>query len=403
VPPWSAPTCRRFGQSGAKAPHSKEALCTKGMTKPVDIVIFGLSITSSWGNGHATTFRALVRALSARGHNVCFLERDMPWYAEHRDMPNPPYGLTQLYKSLGELKRRFTRKVMNADLCIVGSYVPDGVAIGEWVIRTCRGVKAFYDIDTPVTLAKLASGETEYLNARLVRRYDLYLSFTGGPVLRRIERELESPMARALYCSVDPKIYFSEEIEPKWDLGYMGTYSPDRQPSLNELLIEPARRSRRLRSVVVGPMYPRELSWPANVERIEHLAPSAHRRFYNSQRFTLNLTRADMRAAGYSPSVRIFEAAACGTPIVSDYWPGLETFFELDKELLTASSAHQVLQYLEDIDDDERRAIGERARVRVLASHTSEQRAIELEGYVAEVMQTATATPLNTEHAGAIA
>jgi len=143
------------------------------VSKPLDIVILGLSITSSWGNGHATTFRALVRALSARGHNVCFLERDVPWYAEHRDMPNPPYGLTQLYKSVAELKRRFARKVMNADLCIVGSYVPDGVAIGEWVLRTCRGVKAFYDIDTPVTLAKLAVGDAEYVTARLIRRYDL--------------------------------------------------------------------------------------------------------------------------------------------------------------------------------------------------------------------------------------
>src|SRR5215213_2304391 len=373
------------------------------MTKPLDIVILGLSITSSWGNGHATTFRALVRALSARGHNVCFLERDMPWYAEHRDLPNPPYGLTQLYKSLPELKRRFARKVMNADLCIVGSYVPDGVAIGEWVIRTCRGVKAFYDIDTPVTLAKLASGDGEYVSPRLVRRYDLYLSFTGGPVLRKIERELGSPMARALYCSVDPKIYFPEEVQPQWDLGYMGTYSSDRQPSLDELLIKPARRSDKLRTVVAGPMYPSELSWPANVERIEHLPPASHRRFYNSQRFTLNLTRADMRAAGYSPSVRIFEAAACGTPIISDYWPGLETFFELEQEILTASSADQVLSYLNEISEDDRRAIGERARVRVVAHHTSEQRAIELEGYVAEVMQTTSTTQPRAQPAGAIA
>ena len=373
------------------------------MTKPLDIVIFGLSITSSWGNGHATTFRALVRALSARGHNVCFLERDMPWYAEHRDLPNPPYGLTQLYKSPAELKRRFARKVTNADLCILGSYVPEGVAIGEWVMRTCRGVKAFYDIDTPVTLAKLTSGDAEYLNARLVRSYDLYLSFTGGPVLRKIERELGSPMARALYCSVDAKIYSPAEAKPKWDLGYMGTYSVDRQPSLDELLIEPARRSRKLKAVVAGSMYPKELSWPPNLERIEHLAPVAHRRFYNSQRFTLNLTRADMRTAGFSPSVRLFEAAACGTPIISDYWPGLETFFELEKEILTASSADQVLHYLNEIDEHERRAIGERARVRVLASHTSEQRAIELEGYVAEVMQTASATPLSAQSAGAIA
>ena len=373
------------------------------MSKPLDIVILGLSITSSWGNGHATTFRALVRALSARGHNVLFLERDVPWYAEHRDLPNPPYGLTQLYKSIGDLKRRFARKVMNADLCIVGSYVPDGVAIGDWVVRTCRGVKAFYDIDTPITLAKLAAGDAEYVTARLIRHYDLYLSFAGGPVLRKIEKELGSPMARALYCSVDPKLYFPEERKVKWDLGYMGTYSEDRQPSLDRLLIGPARCSSKLKMVVAGPMYPRELSWPENVERIEHLPPTSHRRFYNSQRFTLNLTRADMLNAGYSPSVRIFEAAACGTPIISDYWPGLETFFELDKEILTASSAPDVLTYLNDVSQKDRRALGERARLRVLASHTSEQRAFELESYVAEVMQTATTPQVNTQPAGAMA
>jgi spore maturation protein CgeB len=373
------------------------------MSKPLDIVILGLSITSSWGNGHATTFRALVRALSARGHNVCFLERDVPWYAEHRDMPNPPYGLTQLYKSVAELKRRFTQKVMNADLCIVGSYVPDGVTIGDWVLRTGRGVKAFYDIDTPVTLAKLAAGDTEYVTARQIRHYDLYLSFAGGPVLRTIEKEFGSPLARALYCSVDPKLYFPEERTAKWDLGYMGTYSEDRQPSLDRLLVEPARSSPKVKAVVAGPMYPKELSWPANVERIEHLPPASDRRFYNSQRFTLNLTRADMRNAGYSPSVRIFEAAACGTPIISDYWQGLETFFELDTEILTATSTQDVLTYLNNISPEDRRALGERARRRVLASHTSEHRALELESYVAEVTQTATTTQLDKQPAGAMA
>jgi spore maturation protein CgeB len=373
------------------------------MTKPMDIVILGLSITSSWGNGHATTFRALVRALSARGHNVCFLERDMPWYADNRDLPNPPYGLTQLYESIAGLKRRFARNVSDADLCIVGSYVPDGVVIGEWVTRTCRGVKAFYDIDTPVTLAKLATNDAEYLTPRLVPRYDLYLSFTGGPVLRRIECELGSPKARALYCSVDPKVYFPEVCEAKWDLGYMGTYSMDRQPSLDELLVEPARRSRKLKTVVAGPMYPEEISWPINVERIEHLAPAAHRRFYNSQRFTLNLTRADMRTVGYSPSVRLFEAAACATPIVSDYWPGLETFFDLGSEILTASSSDRVLRYLTEISETDRRAIGERARERVLSEHTAERRAIELEGYVAEVMHTSAAAQSDAQTAGAIA
>jgi len=183
----------------------------------------------------------------------------------------------------------------------------------------------------------------------------------------------------------------------------MGTYSVDRQSSLDELLIEPARRSPELKTVVAGPMYPRELSWPNNVERIEHLAPASHRRFYSSQRFTLNITRADMRAAGYSPSVRIFEAAACGTAIISDKWAGLETFFDTESEILTASSSEEVLTYLNGISEDDRRALGERARVRVLSHHTSEQRAIELENYVTEVKQTASRAEASAEPAGAIA
>jgi spore maturation protein CgeB len=183
----------------------------------------------------------------------------------------------------------------------------------------------------------------------------------------------------------------------------MGTYSVDRQPSLDVLLVEPARRVQKLKTVLAGPMYPRELSWPANVERIEHLPPASHRRFYNSQRFTLNLTRADMRSAGYSPSVRIFEAAACGTPIISDWWPGLETFFELEKEILTASSTEEMLAYLSAITEKDRRKMAERARLRVLASHTSEQRALELESYVAEVTKTATTTVVTSQSAGAIA
>jgi len=237
-------------------------------------------------------------------------------------------------------------------------------------------------------LAKLATGEAEYLTPRLARRYDLYLSFTGGPVLRKIERELGAPMARALYCSVDPKVYCPENRKTKWDLGYMGTYSIDRQPWLEQLLIEPARRSPKLKTLVAGPMYPRDVSWPANVKRIQHLAPAAHRRFYNSQRFTLNLTRADMRAAGFSPSVRLFEAAACATCIISDDWPGLETFFKPQHEILIASTADEVLYYLNNVSEADRRAIGERARKRILDEHTSERRAVELEEYVDEVTQT---------------
>ncbi len=348
------------------------------------IVILGLSITSSWGNGHATTYRGLVRELAARGHDVLFLERDVPWYAANRDLPHPPYGRTVLYTNFNELSDCYTRDVQAGDCVIVGSYVPEGVAVGEWVTTTAQGLSAFYDIDTPVTLAKLARGDDEYLSPALIPRYGLYLSFTGGPTLDQLEQEYGAQAARPLYCSVDPTLYRPEATPPRYDLGYMGTYSADRQPTLTRLLIDAAQTWADGRFVVAGPQYPPNVAWPPNVERIEHLPPIEHRAFYNATRFTLNVTRADMIRAGWSPSVRLFEAAACGVPIISDEWPGLDTFFEIGSEILIARNAADTLRYLRDLPDLERHAIGERARTRVLAEHTAAHRAAQLEGYITE-------------------
>jgi spore maturation protein CgeB len=355
------------------------------VTGPRRIVILGLSITSSWGNGHAVTYRGLVRELAARGHDVLFLERDVPWYAPHRDLPRPPHGRTRLYRDLPELRARHAGDVREADLVIVGSYVPEGVEVGRWVTDTARGCTAFYDIDTPVTLAKLARGDEEYLSPELIPRYNLYLSFTGGPTLERLERDYGAPMARALYCSVDPTLYRPLQVRRQYDLGYMGTYSPDRQPGLERLLLDPARSWPQGRFAVAGPQYPASLDWPTNVRRIEHLAPDRHAGFYGAQRFTLNLTRADMTAAGWSPSIRLFEAAACGTPIVSDAWPGLETILTPGREILLARNSAEVLEYVRGLSEGERTLIADRARRRVLAEHTAAHRAAELEGYLVEL------------------
>ena len=359
---------------------------------PLNIVIFGLSISSSWGNGHATVYRALMRALCARGHDVLFLERDVPWYAAHRDFARSPSGRLRLYSSVEELKDRYAWDVENADLCIVGSYVPEGCLVADWVTQTAKGITAFYDIDTPITLAKLAAGDIEYISGPLIPRFDLYLSFTGGPSLHTVERKYGSPRARPFYCSVDQSVYFPEMKKYEWDVGYMGTYSPDRQPALERLLFDPARRQKPGRAIVAGPLYPRDLNWPGNIEHVEHLEPGKHRDFYNSQRFTLNLTRADMIAAGYSPSVRLFEAAACATPIISDYWNGLETFFTPGKEILVAATSNDVVAYLSEISEVQRVEIGLRARAKVLARHTSEHRARELEAHVADLLGRRTTT-----------
>ncbi|HEX8426915.1 CgeB family protein [Hymenobacter sp.] len=352
----------------------------------MNIVILGLSITSSWGNGHATTFRGLVRELTRRGHEVLFLERDKPWYANSRDLPNPDFCCTELYNSREDLSARFTEPVREADMVIVGSYVPEGVAVGEWVVQTAQGIKAFYDIDTPVTLAKLERHDYEYLHPRLIPRYDLYLSFTGGPTLQRLEQQYGSPMARPFYCSFDPALYFPELQEMQWDLGYLGTYSDDRQPPLEALMLDAARQWPTGRFVVAGPQYPARVQWPANTQHIHHLPPAEHRAFYNRQRFTQNITRADMIQAGYSPSVRLFEAAACGTPIISDYWAGLDSVFDFDTEILVAHSADDTLRYLRELSEPERQALGARARQKVLTHHTAAHRAQELERYARELM-----------------
>jgi len=338
------------------------------------LVVLGLTLSSSWGNGHATTYRALLAAFARRGHDVLFLERDRPWYANNRDLSDPDFCELAYYSSVEDLAR-WRRRIADADAVVVGSYVPEGIAVGDIVQRDANGVTAFYDIDTPVTLAALDRGACDYLSRALVPGFDLYLSFTGGPTLERLEREYGAPAARALYCSVDTGAYRPIGARKRWDLSYLGTYSPDRQPTLERLLIEVARACPDRRFAVAGPQYPDTIAWPANVERIDHLPPADHAAFYSASRFTLNVTRADMVAAGWSPSVRLFEAGACATPIISDLWDGIEKLFEPGREIILAGDTQTVIDAL--AADAE--AIGNAARDRVLAAHSADHRAAELE------------------------
>ncbi len=341
------------------------------------LVVLGLSLSSSWGNGHATTYRALLSAFAARGHDILFLERDLPWYAQQRDLQQPDYCRLSFYGDLTELDT-WRDEIASADAVIVGSYVPDGIAVGHYVQSEARGVVAFYDIDTPVTLARLRNGGCDYLSEDLISGYDIYLSFTGGPTLDLLEQRYRSPMARALYCSVDHSAYHPVEGHKRWDMSYLGTYSADRQPTLERLLIALARRMPEMRFCVAGPQYPPDIDWPDNVERIDHLPPAEHAAFYSASRYTLNVTRADMIMAGWSPSVRLFEAAACGTPIISDIWPGLPDLLAPNREILLADKVEQIFLWLHE----DRSAVGLAARDRILADHTALARAAQLEEYL---------------------
>jgi len=370
------------------------SLLGRNLTQPgrpqLKIVILGPSLTSSLGNGAAATYRGLVRELCARGHDVLFLERGER--AARRDWPKLPCGRVEYYGGLTELKDRHAAAVCAADFVVVGSHMRDAIEIGEWVTRVAQGATAFYDLDSVGTVAKLNQGKAGYISTALIPRYQMYLSFTGGPLLNRFETEFGSPMARPLYSAVDAKLFFPENLEHKWDLGYLGAYSSERQPALERLFLEPARRWNEGRFVVAGSQYPRSMRWPKNVKRGPLVPPAKRRAFYNSQRFALRILPSSANSIGFSPSARLFEAAACGTPVITEFWPGLDTFFTPDEEILISHSADETMIYLEEISELERRRLGYRARERVLAKHTTRHRAAELESYVLEVLKVSMAS-----------
>jgi spore maturation protein CgeB len=349
------------------------------------IVIYGLAITSSWGNGHATTYRSLCKALARRGHQIHFVEKNMEWFRDNRDMPRPEFCKVHLYTDWGDSERSLVRLSKDADAIVIGSYFPDAIAATDGLVEAGYGPMIFYDIDTPITIAKLrAEGQSEYIDATRIPQFAVYLSFTGGPVLREIEERFGSPCAVPFYCSVDPELYRPKPVDREFEcaLSYLGTHAKDRQPKLMMLLNETAELMPQSRFIVAGAQYHKDIPWAKNVERIIHISPPDHPSFYSSSKFTLNLTRDEMVAAGYSPSVRLFEASACGAAIVSDYWKGLEQFLTPNQEVLLPKDAYEVAQIVRTMSAAERTRMGLNARERILSEHTSAHRAIQFEQIV---------------------
>ena len=343
------------------------------------LVIFGLSVSSSWGNGHATLWRGLIRALSRLGHHVVFYERDVPYYAEHRDLPQLSEGELRLYRSWDEVWRQASSDLESADAGMVTSYCPDGIPATDLVLSSSATVKLFYDLDTPVTLVRLRNGEAvPYIPEAGLAGFDLVLSYTGGTALTELKQRLGARRVAPLYGSVDPAIHFPVAPADHYraDLSYLGTYADDRQEALVRLFVEPARRLPGRRFLIGGAQYPAGFPWSDNIYFVRHLPPSEHPAFYCSSRVTLNVTRLPMAEMGYCPSGRLFEAAACAAPVLTDSWDGLSEFFEPGTDILVASSGEDVIGALE-LPDRDLAHLGKAARDRVLAEHTADRRALQ--------------------------
>jgi spore maturation protein CgeB len=355
----------------------------------VKIVIFGLSVSSTWGNGHATLWRGLCKALTRRRHRVVFFERDVPYYADNRDLHELPGGTLILYRHWDEVRGRAQSEVDDADATIVTSYCPDGIA-ASGLATSGRGLSAFYDLDTPVTLARHADGgHVSYVPSSGLCDFDLVLSFTGGLALELLRSRLGAKRVAALYGSVDPEVHHPADAKPHYaaDLSYLGTYSPDRQAALRSLLLEPAACRPEKRFVMGGAQYPADFPWLPNLHFVRHLPSAEHPSFFSSSRWTLNVTRAVMAELGWCPSGRLFEAAACGAPILTDYWEGLETFFTPGQQIVIAAESTDVLMALE-LDEAERLRIAARARERTLDQHNAQRRADELIAHLDQATRT---------------
>jgi spore maturation protein CgeB len=350
----------------------------------VKITIFGLTISSSWGNGHATPYRALLKGLHRRGHRVSFYEKNTDYYAHRRDFDRCSYCDLVLYPDWEQIRERALADASESDVVIVASYCPSGARIADDVLPLGRPLHVFYDLDTPVTLQHLESGDVPYLRADQIPGWDLYLSFTGGGILDELQQSWGARLPRPLFGCVDPEVHARVPAREEFRclLSYMGTYAEDRQEKVDRLFLEPARQLPRQLFTLAGSLYPRHWRWPENVRLFEHVAPAEHPALYSSSRLTLNITRNTMARFGYCPSGRFFEATACGTPLVTDWWTGLHTFFD-DDEIVVAHDSHHVLDALSATDDQLER-MAERARQRTLDEHTGERRAEQLLAYFDE-------------------
>ncbi|MBV8506663.1 MAG: glycosyltransferase [Alphaproteobacteria bacterium] len=348
------------------------------------LVIFGLAVSSSWGNGHAVLWRALIRALGALGHHTVFFERNVPYYAQNRDLTVLEGGRLVLYDDWHEVVPEAKRELAGADAGMVTSYCPDALAATE-LILAAPTLHLFYDLDTPVTLSRLAAGHAvTYIGPDGLAPFDLVLSYTGGAALSALSSRLGAKKVAPLYGSVDPDRYRPAAPEgARAALSYLGTYAADRQAALETLFVEPARRRPQERFIIGGAQYPADFPWAGNVFFWRHVAAYEHPKFYASARLTLNVTRQAMAEFGWCPSGRLFEAAACGTPIVSDWWEGLDQFFSPEREIIVVRTTEDVLAALEG-SDAELAEIGTAARDWVLSRHTAARRAAELERLLAQ-------------------
>ena len=353
----------------------------------LSIAFFGSSLVSAYWNGAATYYRGIIRALAERGHQVTFYEPDAYERQAHRDIPDPPWARVVVYSAEGEDEvRRCLEAARRADLVVKASGVGvfDPLLEAEVLELKAPGrAVAFWDVDAPATLARVKADPRDPFRA-LIPRYDLVLTYGGGPPVVSAYEALGARACVPVYNALDPETHHPVEPDGRFegDLGFLGNRLPDREARVEQFFLGVAAERPEQRFVLGGAGWD-DKPKPANVRYVGHVYTADHNAFNCSSGAVLNVNRDNMAETGFSPPTRVFEAAGAGACIITDAWVVIETFIEPDHEVLVAKDGRGVAEHLGRLTPERRRALGEAARRRVLAEHTYEHRAHQLEKVLA--------------------
>lgn len=351
------------------------------------LCIFGHTISSSWDGRHASVWRGLCRALARCGHRVVFFERDHLQLAAQRDMPHPEGCDLRIYRDWDDVRAMAARELADADAGMVTSRCPDARAASQLVLEAGLSVAAFYDLESPRTVARRRAGQTiEHVGPEGYRPFDVVLSYAGGPVLLDLVELLGARRVETLFASLDTSIHQPDGPSPEFTAraSFLGPYTRDLHEMLDRLFFEPSRRLSQVQFALGGGGVPDSLLLPSNLHRVGPIALDRQAAFYCSSRITVSVTPREMARAGHCPPARMFAAAGCGVPVLSDAWDGIEVFFEPGREIFVAGSTEEAMDVV-CLPDEELARVGRAARERALAEHTAEARARRLVEVLTEV------------------
>lgn len=346
------------------------------------IAMFGSSLVSAYWNGAATYYRGLVKAMHERGHRVTFFEPDAFDRQEHRDLEDPDWAEVVVYPPREEAALAQVERAAEADLVIKAGGVGVLDELLEAAVLSSRragSLVAFWDVDAPATLDRLASDERHPLRAQLPE-FDLVLTYGGGDRVVRAYRALGARECVPIYNGVDPDTHHPVSPEPSFhgDLAFLGNRLPDREARVETFFFDAARALPSQRFLLGGSGW-EDRVFPGNVRYLGHIYTHDHNAFNVTPRAVLNVSRQSMASYGFSPATRVFEAAAAGARLITDAWAGMEMFLEPGREVLVAADGGEVVERLRSLTPERARDLGARARARVLAEHTYAHRVAVLE------------------------